>query len=249
MMLVEHDVEAKLIRCLPLVVVAMEKVGRDVRIAFLVEQVDAQRAGMIVPGRIIGLLGELVDFMASSLRTAIVSFASHKGHHLTGERLRLFMIGEMPGAVDEFETRARNHCAIGAAIGFAEHTVLGAPQEQGRDMDAVQAVFQPRIVEVWVPGQSRRRLAGARSSQHLGIRQRLVVPGADLWVGIDEIDILLLGQRKTSTMSRVSRSATLTPTALAATTRDIRAVVFTAISAAIQAPSDTPTTVRSRRSS
>ena len=31
------------------------------------------------------------------------------------------------------------------------------------------------------------------------------------------------------------------------TSRDIRAVDFTAISAAIQAPSDTPTTVRSRK--
>src|SRR5580700_3369007 len=61
-MLVEHDVEAKLVRQLPLIVIAMEQVGGDVRIAFAVEQVDAQRAGMLGPGRIIGLLGELVDF-------------------------------------------------------------------------------------------------------------------------------------------------------------------------------------------
>ena len=48
---------------------------------------------------------------------------------------------------------------------------------------------------------------------------------------------------KMSAMSRVSRSPTLTPTALAMTRRDRRAVDFTAISAAIQAPNDTPTTV------
>ena len=41
---------------------------------------------------------------------------------------------------------------------------------------------------------------------------------------------------KTSRMSRVSRSPTLMPTGLASTSRDIRAVDFTAIAAAIQAP-------------
>src|SRR3984893_18221841 len=62
MMLIEHDVEAELVRRLPLVVIAMEQIGGDMRIAFAVEQIDAQRAGMLGPGRIIGLLGELVDF-------------------------------------------------------------------------------------------------------------------------------------------------------------------------------------------
>ena len=61
-MLVEHDVEAEPVGDLPFVVVAVEQVGRDLRIAFAVEQIDAQRAGMLVPRRVIGLLGELVDF-------------------------------------------------------------------------------------------------------------------------------------------------------------------------------------------
>ena len=65
MMLVEHDVEAELVGELPLVVIAVEQIGGDARIAFAVQQVDAQRAGMIVPGRVIGLLGELVDLMAA----------------------------------------------------------------------------------------------------------------------------------------------------------------------------------------
>ena len=61
MMLVEHDVEAELVGELPLVVIAVKQIGGDVRIAFAVRQIDAQRAGVIVPGRVIGLLGELVD--------------------------------------------------------------------------------------------------------------------------------------------------------------------------------------------
>ena len=49
MMLVEHDVEAELVGELPFVVIAMEQIGGDMRIAIAVEQIDAQRAGMVVP--------------------------------------------------------------------------------------------------------------------------------------------------------------------------------------------------------
>ncbi len=49
--LVEHDVETKLVAELVLVVVAVKQIGGDARIAFAVRQNHAQRAGMIVPGR------------------------------------------------------------------------------------------------------------------------------------------------------------------------------------------------------
>src|SRR6185295_3660370 len=39
----------------------MEQIARDLGIAQAVRQVDAQRAGMLVPGREIGLLGEVID--------------------------------------------------------------------------------------------------------------------------------------------------------------------------------------------
>ena len=42
-----------------------DKVCRDARIAFLVREDDAQRAGMLVPGREIGLLAELIDSHAT----------------------------------------------------------------------------------------------------------------------------------------------------------------------------------------
>ena len=61
MMLVEHDVDAELVAELILVVIAVKQIGGDVRIAFAVRQNDAQRAGVIVPGGIIGLFGELID--------------------------------------------------------------------------------------------------------------------------------------------------------------------------------------------
>ena len=61
MMLVEHDVEAELVGELPLIVVAMKQIGGDVRIAFAVGEGDAQRSGMLVPRRVIGLFAELVE--------------------------------------------------------------------------------------------------------------------------------------------------------------------------------------------
>src|SRR5712675_1257042 len=66
-MLVQHDVEAERVRQQPFVVIAVEEIGRDVRIAFAVRQVDAQRALVVFPGIRIGLLGELIDFHARLL--------------------------------------------------------------------------------------------------------------------------------------------------------------------------------------
>ena len=55
MMLIEHDVEAELVAELPLVVIAMKQIGGDAR-SHLRLGSDAQRAGMLIPGRVIGLL-------------------------------------------------------------------------------------------------------------------------------------------------------------------------------------------------
>src|SRR6266436_5126840 len=63
-MLVEHDVEPKLIRQEPFVVVAVKQIGGDARVAFPVRQVDPQRAAVIAPRIGIGLLGELIDLHA-----------------------------------------------------------------------------------------------------------------------------------------------------------------------------------------
>ena len=62
MMLVEHDVEAELVGQQPFVVVAVKQVGRDLRVALAVRQVDAQRALVVLPRVRIGLLGEMIDF-------------------------------------------------------------------------------------------------------------------------------------------------------------------------------------------
>src|SRR5579862_486440 len=60
-MLVEHDVEAEFVGQLPLIIVTVKQIGGDARIALAVQQIDAQRAGMIVPRRVVRLLGELVN--------------------------------------------------------------------------------------------------------------------------------------------------------------------------------------------
>ena len=108
----------------------------------------------------------------------MISSGLGESQHLLGEGLRLFLMREMPGPLDHLEPRAGNQRTISAAVGFAEHAVVRAPQKQRRDADAVQPALQPRIVEVRIPGEARRRLAGARRGEHFRVRQRLVVAGA-----------------------------------------------------------------------
>src|ERR1700728_2803694 len=67
MMLVEHDVKPELVGELPFVVVTVEQIGRDARVAIAVEEIDPQRAGMFVPAREIRLLGELINSHNNSL--------------------------------------------------------------------------------------------------------------------------------------------------------------------------------------
>ena len=76
MMLVEHDVEAELVAELPLVVIAVEQIGGDARVAFAVREGDAQRAGMLVPGRVIGLLAEVIDPHGTPLPRSV---GGHRG--------------------------------------------------------------------------------------------------------------------------------------------------------------------------
>jgi hypothetical protein len=70
-MLVEHDVEAEIVAELPLVVIAMEQVGGDARVALSVRESDAQRAGMLVPGRVIGLFAEVIDSHGTPLPRSV----------------------------------------------------------------------------------------------------------------------------------------------------------------------------------
>jgi hypothetical protein len=61
MVLVDHDVEAEFVGEQPLVVIAVQQVGRDGGVLLAVGQVDAQRPRVLRPRREIGLLGELID--------------------------------------------------------------------------------------------------------------------------------------------------------------------------------------------
>src|ERR1700733_6530350 len=65
MMLVEHDIETEIVGGLVFVVIAMKQIGGDARITLAVRQSDAERALMIVPGRVIGLFAELIDSHAT----------------------------------------------------------------------------------------------------------------------------------------------------------------------------------------
>ena len=85
-MLVDHDVEAELVGEHPLVVVAVEQIGRDLGVAFAVRQVDAQRAGVVLPRLRIGLLGELVDFHSLSSTDLVTLTWPHLAHGAHSEQ-------------------------------------------------------------------------------------------------------------------------------------------------------------------
>src|SRR6516225_704246 len=114
-MLVEHDVEADIVASVIFVVVAMKQVGGDERIAFAVGQNDAQRPGMIVPGRVIRLLAELIDshgayprlasFRSATKWRARNQFAFHELQDFLDKNLRLLLMRKMAGAFDRFEPR------------------------------------------------------------------------------------------------------------------------------------------------
>ena len=166
--------------------------------------------------------------------------------------------GRIPPAARDAENARRARSSRTSRSGMARNSrgrslaqdaVRGAPQEQRRQLDAVQAVPELRIVHVGRPGEARMGFPVARRGEQLLFGQGLVVALAGL--GIETGERVELGghQRQMSTMSRVSRSPTLTPTAFASTSCDSRAVFFAAISAAIQPPRPTPTTSMSSRSS
>ena len=96
MMLVEHDVDAELVAELILVVITVKQIGGDVRIAFAVRQNDAQRAGVIVPGGVIGLLGELIDFMDALLSDELCHLFPAKARTRSAKTLGCSWCGKCP---------------------------------------------------------------------------------------------------------------------------------------------------------
>src|ERR1700722_2581161 len=64
-----------------------------------------------------------------------------KRERALGERLRLLDVREVASARERREFRARHCGRERATIGFADQPVGGAPQDQGRDADAMQPVL------------------------------------------------------------------------------------------------------------
>src|SRR5713226_7751903 len=153
-----------------------------------------------------------------------------------GARRGLLDMGEVPGPIDRLEPRSRNGAAIGCAVvRRGDEPIVGAPQEQRGRGDPVQPLPDLGVVKVWLPGVQGRRLAIARDHGQLVVREFRVVDGG---AG---------GIAKMSGMSRVSRSPTLMPSGATRTSPPRRSLLFTAISAATQPPSDDPITTTSRR--
>src|ERR1700751_1417096 len=129
-MLVEHDVEADIVAGLIFVVIAMKQIGGGARIAFAVGQNDAQRPGMIIPGRVIGLLAELINSHGL--------FPVHKSQDAFRKNFWLLLMREMAGSLNGLEAGPGDHRAIGAAVSLTDHAVMRAPEKQRRNANAVQ---------------------------------------------------------------------------------------------------------------
>src|SRR6516225_5438410 len=124
----------------------------------------------------------------------VASFAAHEIHNLVDENSRLFLMRKMAGALNRFETRARNHRAISAAVSLTNHAIVCAPKEQRRNTNAMQPAFQPRIMEIGTPGKARGGFAGARGGKHLARGQGFVVAPAGVRSAIGDVQIFGLSE-------------------------------------------------------
>src|SRR5262249_39978752 len=90
MMLVEHHIHTELVGELPFVVVSVEQVAGDVGVEQAVRQVDTQRAVVVVPRWVIGLLGEVIDLHGGVLLRLVLragrSARWHGQRRAPGER-------------------------------------------------------------------------------------------------------------------------------------------------------------------
>ena len=116
---------------------------------------------------------------------------------------RLLPVREVSGIGDDVHTRAGNLGTPGLAVCCADDAILLAPQQQGRDVDAVQPALQMRVVHVGLPAEPRERLAAARDSGKLRLRQLHQVAFALRGIGPGEAHY---SSREIACMSAMSRS-------------------------------------------
>jgi len=89
------------------------------------------------------------------------------------------------GALDGDEAGAGKGGPVGGAVvGGGDEAVLGAPHEQGRDVDPAQAAAQARVVEVRLPPIKGGGLAAPGDDIHLVLGQPRVVHGGRRGIGV-----------------------------------------------------------------
>src|SRR5262245_42253404 len=94
------------------------------------------------------------------------------------EGCRLLEVREVAGAGDRLEPRDGNRASVRVAVvGGSDESIVGTPQEHGRQRDPVQPLLELRIVEVRLPGVQRRGLAIAHDERELIVRKSAVVDG------------------------------------------------------------------------
>src|SRR5262245_66115219 len=146
---------------------------------------------------------------------------------------------KVAGALDRLEARTRNGRAIRMPIILVEDVVVGAPQEQRRNSDAMQARLELGIVHVRRPAQSRGGFPIARHGERFGVVQVFGVVPAPARIEISKRVELIRRERQVAGMSGVSGSAALVPIGFGLPQWGGRPGDFTPISAAVPGPGPT----------
>src|SRR5215471_4949878 len=152
-----------------------------------------------------------------------------KGRNTFDKCFGLFPMREVACPRNDLQPGSRDRLTPALAIGRCDYAVLGAPQQQGREVYPVQPAFEPRIVHVRPPAVEGEGFAAPND------RRQLVFPQ------FREIDIALCRIRPGQLQVLGPRPRILMPSGSTNTRCENRAVDRTIISAATHPPKQAPT--------
>ena len=191
-MLVEHDLDALVLRDQPLVDVAIVERGALLRIVVAVRQRDADRLVFVRRRQIgIGILAEVPCFHRRAPDRLGRLFALQELQDRRCGRGGLLDLRQVSGLRDGLDPRLRDERGVAREIVGRDDAVARAAHEQRRHVHPVQPMLELGIVHVRLPGQQRQasRCCGQRyASSSSGI----VASSAACLAGIVEAELVEL---------------------------------------------------------
>src|SRR6266852_2515291 len=118
----------------------------------------------------------------------LISFAPYEGEDFLRKFVGPLEMRKMAGVLDPLEARAGNGGAIGLAVVLAENAIVGSPEKQRWDADAVQPALELGVVHEGRPGVARSRFPVARGIASLRLRHGFVVALAGIGIAIGDVE-------------------------------------------------------------